>query len=166
MDKIEEIIEGRRKTHGDILDNARVTERIFSLVTLGIKDNNSLINFITYMIVGKIARMLNGDFLFDDNLLDTIGYSKVALATLRKGEMDGLFTKDLRDKVRILRERDLLLEILEDTNNFNNITEEQQKMVIGIILAIRLTYDSSLPIKELEILIVKAETLLENIKGE
>ena len=82
---IDDILETRQKTYGSFEDNAHLAQQLKQIMR-GSRNWFQLTNTQREgleMIQSKIARMLNGDPSYIDNVIDIVGYS-----TLIKKEME------------------------------------------------------------------------------
>jgi hypothetical protein len=87
--KTEELLKQRARTHGDFADVSELAQ-MFRDVARGSKNWAALPFFLREAIdglLGKLARLLSGDFAHADHLDDMIGYLALARKLLfpRKG---------------------------------------------------------------------------------
>ena len=83
---VQDILEERGKTHGDFTDNAMIAQALKEIMRQG-KNWNELPDThkeALEMIAHKIARWLSGDYRYNDNMKDIIGYTTLVLERLNK----------------------------------------------------------------------------------
>lgn len=78
--ELESTLKQRHGTHGEFRDNAQVTEDIMDILRAAPqwKHMPAFSKTAIYMIVHKLARIVCGDFSFDDHWKDIQGYAKIS----------------------------------------------------------------------------------------
>lgn len=85
MNEITEVLQERGKRYGEFREHARITQSIKRAMA----DSPNWGKLPDYqkealeMIAHKIGRMLNGDCMYEDNLVDVLGYGQLALDDTR-----------------------------------------------------------------------------------
>lgn len=78
---IHQVLEERGKRYGEFSEHARITQNIKAAMIDS--PNWSLLppyqKEALEMVAHKFGRLLNGDFMYEDNLIDTVGYAQLAL---------------------------------------------------------------------------------------
>jgi len=79
-DELQSTLAERHGTHGDFTDNSQVTEDIMDTLRKSPQWNSmpAFSKTAIYMIVHKIARIVCGNFSFDDHWKDIQGYAKIS----------------------------------------------------------------------------------------
>lgn len=81
MSNIHQVLEERGKRYGEFAEHARITQNIKAAMI----DSPNWASLPAYqkealeMVAHKFGRLLNGDFMYEDNLVDTVGYAQLAL---------------------------------------------------------------------------------------
>lgn len=77
MSNVEETLKQRAGRYGDMVENARITQGLMDVVMQSPSWANwtPMHRECVHMIFHKIARMACGDCLYDDNIIDLIGYA-------------------------------------------------------------------------------------------
>lgn len=81
MSTVKDILIERGKRYGEFSEHARITQNIKSAM----KDSPNWTKLPPYqkealeMIAHKCGRLLNGDFMYEDNFIDLVGYGQLAL---------------------------------------------------------------------------------------
>ena len=85
MSEIQDVLSERGKRYGAFRDHAQLTQRLKKVM----RDGRNWPFLPAYqkealeMIAHKIGRLLNGDWTYEDNLVDILGYGQLALDDLR-----------------------------------------------------------------------------------
>lgn len=85
MNEISAVLAERGKRYGEFPEHARITQSLKRAMS----DSPNWAKLPDYqkealeMVAHKIGRMLNGDFMYEDNLVDLIGYTQLALDETR-----------------------------------------------------------------------------------
>lgn len=81
MSSIHQVLEERGKRYGEFSEHARITQNIKAAMV----DSPNWSQLPPFqkealeMVAHKFGRLLNGDFMYEDNLIDTVGYAQLAL---------------------------------------------------------------------------------------
>lgn len=81
MSNIDETLAERGSRYGEFAEHARITQNIKAAMA----DSPNWGKLPPYqkealeMVAHKFGRLLNGDFMYEDNLIDTVGYAQLAL---------------------------------------------------------------------------------------
>jgi hypothetical protein len=76
------VLSQRNSTYGSFLDNASVTNDLYSCIELRVLEEEPYIKEALHMILHKISRIACGDKSYKDNWVDIIGYSQCVLDIL------------------------------------------------------------------------------------
>lgn len=81
MSAVDATLAERGQRYGEFVEHARITQNIKAAMA----DSPNWARLPHYqkealeMIAHKFGRLLNGDFMYEDNLIDTVGYAQLAL---------------------------------------------------------------------------------------
>jgi hypothetical protein len=81
---IKKVLSERNSNYGSFLDNANVTNDLYSCIDLWVIDEEPYIKEALHMICHKVSRIACGNTKYKDNWVDIIGYSQCVLNILEQ----------------------------------------------------------------------------------